>query len=146
MFKKVIIALILLAVALAPVSSVSAKPKGPGILIEDIVYTVKDIPDFIAERIKGPVLYAEGMGTIDCNGVTACVEAGLHGQTVTIQQAFTGTSVAAAVATASAFKARAVGRLQLPGEYSPINFKGNGRKTVRRALRYAGRQNLRTCR
>lgn len=124
MFKKVVIALLLVAVTLAPVSSVEAKPKGSGILIEDIVYTVKDVPDFIAKRIKGPVLYGEGEGTINCNGVAVCEDAGLHGQTVIIKQAIRPSL------ELLDFKARTAGRILLPGEYPAINFKGKGKGTA----------------
>jgi hypothetical protein len=128
MYKKVIISLLLLAVALAPVSGVAAKPKAI-ILIEEIVYTVKDVPvpDYIAKKVKGPILYAEGVGTINCNGVEACHEAGLHNQPVTIQQGFTGTYIEEYHEGLDAFT---VGRLHLPGEYPAIHFKGKGDGTA----------------
>ena len=80
--------------------------------------------------LEGPVAckdlvggHAEGEGMINCNGVEACYDAGLHGGIVTIKQGFT---VEISGVSAGYFKAYTAGRLQLPGEYPPINFKGKG--------------------
>jgi hypothetical protein len=133
MYKKIVIALLLFAVVFIPVSTASAKPKAV-ILIEDLVYTIKEVPalDSISINVKGQLIYAEGEGVINCNGVEACEEAGWEGQTVTIKQVFTGISVAAAIddPAAASFKAATAGKLDLPGENPAIFFKGKGDGTI----------------
>ena len=133
MYKKIVIGLLVFAAVFTPMSNVSAKPKAT-ILIEDLVYTIKNVPvpETISNNMKGQLIYAEGEGTINCNGVEACTEAGWEGQTVTIKQAFTGTSVAAVVvaATETSFKAATAGKLDLSGENPAIFFKGKGDGTI----------------
>jgi hypothetical protein len=128
MYKKIVVSLLLVVMVFAPVSNVYAKPQRT-VLIEDLVYTVKDVPvpDHISSRMRGRLIYAEGEGTINCNGVTACEQAGLDGQTVVFRQGFT---VEIQGVSAGYFKAATAGRLQLPGEYPPVFFKGKGDGTA----------------
>lgn len=84
MHKKLVVCLlVLVAMVLVPLFQVSAKAKEPAILIEGLSYT--QIAPF-ETKIKGPVFYAQGTGTINCNGVAACKDAGLGGQAVNVQQ------------------------------------------------------------
>lgn len=107
---------------------VSAK-QAATILVEDLIYTVKSVPDSIAAKTKGQLVYAEGVGTLDCNNVAACHDAGMHGGPVSVAQAFItgdGTLVEVATQTPKKFKVGTVGRLQLPGKLGGVEFKGAG--------------------
>jgi hypothetical protein len=128
MYKKIVVSLFLVVMAFAPVSKVYARPQEV-VLIENLVYTVKDVPvpEYISSKAKGQLIYAEGEGTINCNGVTACEQAGLDGQTVVLRQGFT---VEIQGVSAGYFKAATAGKLQLPGEYPAVFFKGKGDGTA----------------
>ena len=123
MRKRIVIALSLLAVlVLLPVSSVLAKPKTP-ILITGLSYHSR-AP--MTTRVPGFV--AEGEGTIDCNGIAACIDAGLDEETVTIVQAFW---LDKKLSDDSAIiPTRTAGTIQLPGELPAIAFKGKGTGTA----------------
>lgn len=124
MYKKIAVMLFLVAMVFAPVSEVYAKPKGDVILIRDLHY-IASSTQTVGGNNDG--FMAEGEGWIDCNGVSACEDAGLHGQTATVKQMF---GVQVDGIDYGNFKARTAGVLQLPGEYPPIRFKGKGRGTA----------------
>ena len=68
------------------------------------------------------------MGTIDCNRVAACIEAGLDDETVTIEQVFV---LGKRLSDGSVIiPTRTAGRIQLPGELPAIAFKGKGTGTA----------------
>ena len=119
--RKIVIAFSLLTVlVLMPVSSVLAKPKTTT-LITGLSYSTR-------APITTRVFIADGEGTIDCNQVAACVDAELDGGIVTIEQVFVlgkhslGDSAMGPIRTA--------GRIQPPGEFPAIAFKGKGAGTT----------------
>ena len=126
MYKKITVMLFLVALVLASVPNVYAKQKAV-VLVENLVYTVKDVPvpDDALPEGKGQLVYAVGEGIINCNGVTACEDAGLNGQTLTIQQGFLFDIDGFPEAALEGFAIRTAGRLQLAGG-SPRFFKGRG--------------------
>lgn len=85
MYKKIAVMLFLVAMVFAPASDACAKPKGAEIYVKDLNY-ISSSTQTVGENNDG--FMAEGEGWIDCNGVQACEDAGLHGQTVTIKQGF----------------------------------------------------------
>jgi hypothetical protein len=130
MFKKLLVALFLLAgvLVLLPAAPASATPK-TAILVEELVYTVSEppeLPEFDVDKFKGQVIYAEGRGVIDCNGMLACEQAGADGLSVTFQQFFLFDIDGFPAAALEGFAVGTVGRLQLPGAAPDVYFKGKG--------------------
>jgi hypothetical protein len=129
MHKKIAIVLCLLVlVTLTPVSDVLAKPKAT-IKLLDIEYTnFRPAPQRFVSEKGGLSFLADGLGTIDCNRVEACTEAGLGGKPVTIQQGFYWDADRGNLS--DAFTVRTAGKLQLDGS-AEKNFTGRGMVTVR---------------
>lgn len=126
MYKKIAVALCLLAlVALAPAPDVFAKPKAT-VRLENIVYAnFRPAPDGFTNK-EGLAFLADGLGTINCNGVAACIEVGLDAGTVRVQQAIYWETDRP---TTTNSQARTAGTLQL-GAYAARTFKGKGYGTT----------------
>jgi hypothetical protein len=137
MFKRIAVVLALLALlALAPAPAVLAAP-GPAILIDGLSYTIMAPTPERLRNIKGGLAFAaRGEATIDCNGVAACQNAGLHGGNLTLRQAFLlGITLRQARQIHRndgqiTIPIRTAGRLEPPGEVSPLAFRGRGEGTL----------------